>query len=241
MNFLSITDWDKWQTYRKDRGTPPWIKVYRNLMTDPQWAILSDAEKGQLVSLWICAADRDGIIPADKKILKKICCLDVEPNLKKFIQLQFLTDHDNQMTTTCQPNDAPETETETETEKRKSIQKEKVSLDDLDIKHIEEWLTAKRVAGIYLTIDEHRLLEKFKDYCLSKGKTYKDYVAGFRNAFEWDNAPTKGNGNGKQSKSELADQAIERSLARFDQRDQQEATDSLPGSPELRHLSDLRS
>lgn len=87
-----------------------------------------------------------------------------------------------------------------------SKKKNKVTLKELSISHIQDWLNKKRAQGRYLTIDEHRLLEKFKDYCTSKGKTYKDYVAGFRNSFEWNNAPRKGNGNGKYTNDDaLAD------------------------------------
>ncbi len=117
---LKIADWAKWQTYRKDRGTPPWIKVHRSLMTNAEWAMLTDSEKGQLVSLWIAAADKEGEIPEEPRILQKVCMLDEQPNINKFIDLGFLTTtcqpDDNQMTTKRQPDDAPETETETETE-----------------------------------------------------------------------------------------------------------------------------
>jgi len=112
---IAINNWDKWQSYRKDRGTPPWIKIHRNLMTNPEWAILSDSEKGQLVSLWIVAADKNGTLPtSDTQVLQKIAALDTPPNINKFTQLGFMTTtcqpDDNQMTTTCQPDDAPETE-----------------------------------------------------------------------------------------------------------------------------------
>ncbi len=95
---LSVVNWDRWQSYRKDRGTPPWIKVYRNLLTNVEWSNLSDAEKGQLISIWIVAADKKGIIPSDPKILRKFCQLDDAPNIRKFIELGFLS-------TSCQPDD----------------------------------------------------------------------------------------------------------------------------------------
>jgi len=53
---MKVKNWQRWQNYRKDRGTPPWIKVHRNLMTNQEWAELTDAEKGQLVSIWLIAA-----------------------------------------------------------------------------------------------------------------------------------------------------------------------------------------
>ena len=121
---MKIAKWHTWQTFRKDRGTPPWIKVYRNLMTNSEWVSLSDAEKGQLVSMWILASDKSGFIPDDAKLVQRMAMLDGVPNLNKFIKLGFLV-------STCQPcgnhlvTDAPEvgeaeteTETETETEKK---------------------------------------------------------------------------------------------------------------------------
>lgn len=125
-NILYVKNWSEWQSYRKDRGTPPWIKVHRNLMSSPKWAELSDAEKGHLVSIWIVAADSDGKVSSNANVLRKQCQLDDLPNLEKFQELDFLS-------TTCQPvdshdapippqHDAPETEayreeTETKTER----------------------------------------------------------------------------------------------------------------------------
>ena len=117
---MKIKNWDRWQTYRKDRGTPPWIKVHRNLFSNPEWAELTDAEKGQLVSIWVLAADKSGEIPGSSVAIQKMCALDAKPNLSKFIDLGFLESdcqpHGNQLVTTCPQLDAPETETETETE-----------------------------------------------------------------------------------------------------------------------------
>ncbi len=121
MKYLKVSRWDEWQTYRKDRSTPPWIKVYRNLLTNPEWITLTDAEKGQLISIWIVAADKKGQIPADAKVLQKMAMLDEPPNLDKLISLGFLVakrlPKGCQLVTEKQKSDAPETETETEIEK----------------------------------------------------------------------------------------------------------------------------
>jgi hypothetical protein len=95
---MEIANWDKWQTFRKDRGTPPWIKVYRNLLSNEQWVELTDSEKGQLVSIWILAADKNGQIPDSPKMIQRMAMLDSLPNLSKFIELGFLTP-------SCQPLD----------------------------------------------------------------------------------------------------------------------------------------
>ena len=65
-------------------------------------------------------------------------------------------------------------------------------IDALSVNDVSDWLEQKRVAGKYITIDEHELLEMFKDYCRSKNPAYKDYVAAYRNSFKWTNAPKKG-------------------------------------------------
>ena len=112
---IRVRNWEKWQTYRRDRGQPPWIKVHRALMRDPNWVRLSDAERGQLVALWIIAADRDGELPDCGKLLRKLCYMEGEPDLQLFEQLGFL-ERDANMTPTWRQGDAPEAETEAEAE-----------------------------------------------------------------------------------------------------------------------------
>jgi len=97
---------------------------------------------------------------------------------------------------------------------REKKRRPKISLDELSVEHIREWLADKRITGSYMNCDEHLVLEKFKNYCLSKGKKYEDYVAAYRNAFEWDS--NKSTGNSKQgkraSKSDDYDSALEEGL-----------------------------
>lgn len=87
---LRVRNWDRWQSYRSDRNQPPWIKIHRRLMSKPKWVELSDAQRGQLVCLWILAAEKGGVIPASPRLLKKLCHLETEPDLEVFIRLRFL-------------------------------------------------------------------------------------------------------------------------------------------------------
>ncbi len=57
---------------------------------DCAWSRLTDAEKGQLVSLWIVASSKDGVLPDDPQALQKMCGLDEPPNIPKLIELRFL-------------------------------------------------------------------------------------------------------------------------------------------------------
>lgn len=118
MSTLRVRGWDRWQSYRKDRGQPPWIKVHRALMRNWEWIELTDAERGQLVAIWLLAADHDGVIMASPRRLKVVMHMTKEPDLERFIELGFLeqvfTDDDANVTPTRRQGDAPETETETE-------------------------------------------------------------------------------------------------------------------------------
>ena len=86
MEYLSIRNWDKWQTYRSDRGQPPWIKIHRCVMRNPEWVSLTDSERGQLVAIWLLAADQNGVIPAPPELIKKLCFMESIPDIDKLIE-----------------------------------------------------------------------------------------------------------------------------------------------------------
>ena len=79
-----------------------------------------------------------------------------------------------------------------------SPKQKSVTLDDLSVDHVAEWLAEKRSTGRFRDIDDHALLEKFKDYCLAKNPKYRDFVAAFRNSFGWESAPRTGKNNGSR-------------------------------------------
>jgi hypothetical protein len=88
--WIKIRNWEKWQTYRRDRGQPPWIKVHREVMRNPEWVALTDAQRGQLVAMWLLAADRDGVIPASRTLIRKLCFMDSDPPLEVFAEHGFI-------------------------------------------------------------------------------------------------------------------------------------------------------
>lgn len=87
---MRVVNWDRWQSYRNDRGQPPWIKVHRCVMRNPEWVSLTDAQRGQLISIWLLAADRNGVLPDDPKLIQRLCFMTDEPDLTTFISLGFL-------------------------------------------------------------------------------------------------------------------------------------------------------
>ena len=179
-----IKGWEKFQHY-KDRN-PPWIKLHYELKTSADWVMLSDASRLLAVVCMMLASRNDGCVTNDPAFIKRVAYLDKIPDLKPLIKTGFLVLADASKSEQSQAVDT--TETEAEVEKEVDTEKEKkkrVTLESLSVEHVAEWLAEKRIQGKYINHDEHFILEKFKDYCKSKGKTYVDYIAAYRNAFTW--------------------------------------------------------
>jgi len=52
---MKIKNWDKFQHF-KDRR-PPWIKLYRDILDDPDWHELDGDTAKTLISLWLIASE----------------------------------------------------------------------------------------------------------------------------------------------------------------------------------------
>lgn len=108
--YLKIKNWSRWQSYRADRGQPPWIKVHRCVMRNPEWVALTDIERGQLVSIWLLAADNNGLIPSSPSLIQKLCFMSSPLKLNKFIELGFICRNDVKMTPERRQDDQPKAE-----------------------------------------------------------------------------------------------------------------------------------
>lgn len=210
---LRIHDWDVHQTYRADRGQPPWIKVHRSLMRNIKWVGLDDNERGQLVAIWLLAADNNGVIPADSKIIQKFCFMSSEPNLNKFIDLGFIDkDGVNMTSSSCHDgvklasgrgqNDATVTpQNRIETEKNRietdgadalplSSEKGKTKNRPTKTAIPDDFSVSPSVIEWYqkngYTEDINKHLENFIDQCRAKGYTYIDHDAAFKNSVRKD-------------------------------------------------------
>jgi hypothetical protein len=102
-------------------------------MRDPNWVELTDAERGQLVAIWLLAADRDGTIPNSAATIQKLCFMQSEPSIDLFVSKGFIEWNDGltperrrddiELTTERRQHDAPKAEEETEEEEEKSKRK----------------------------------------------------------------------------------------------------------------------
>ena len=110
MPTLTVTNWERWQSYRADRGQPPWIKVHRTVLRNPEWTMLTDAQRGQLVQIWILAADKGGVIEVPDHVelasfIQGVCCMKGDVDLEVLIRLRFIS-LDAKVTSTRRQGDA---------------------------------------------------------------------------------------------------------------------------------------
>jgi hypothetical protein len=64
-----IRNWKHFQHYKNRR--PPWIKLHRDILDDPDWHALTGDSAKVLISLWLIASDdndKDGKLPSIRKL-----------------------------------------------------------------------------------------------------------------------------------------------------------------------------
>ena len=153
---MKIKDWHLFQHY-KDRK-PPWIKIYRDLLDDPEWHELPGDSTKVLIMLWLIASeskDMSGDIPAIKTLAFRLRITEAEVN-RHIITLSHWIEYDASELLADSKQDAiPETETETETEERKNSVRSK--------KRIE------------YSSEFQKLWEVFPGVCGSKKKAFAEY------------------------------------------------------------------
>lgn len=85
---FSVKNWKEFQHY-KDR-TPPWIKLYNNLLDDYEFESLGDAAKGHLLCIWMLASRTGNKMPYDEKWVSKKIGATTKVNLKALCDAGFL-------------------------------------------------------------------------------------------------------------------------------------------------------
>jgi hypothetical protein len=132
---MKIKNWSEFQHF-KDR-TPPWIKLYRYLLDDPDWHELSGDDAKTLIMLWLVASedkDMQGSLPSLKNIAFRLRISETKLNQSLTKLSHWLITDDIDMISNVYQHDAPETEEETETKYTPPISK------DL----LNEWMKIRR-------------------------------------------------------------------------------------------------
>lgn len=101
--WISVVGWEKFQHY-KDRD-PPWVKLYRDLLTTESWVVGTDQSRLMQVASILLAARYENKIPYRWDLIKKVSHLDFsEAQFKaavqhlieyKFLEFQGVTNDSN--------------------------------------------------------------------------------------------------------------------------------------------------
>lgn len=63
--YLTVKNWREHQHYKNKAGAPPWIKLYRKILTDYDIRSMNEADRFKLIAVWVLAAESEGVIPND--------------------------------------------------------------------------------------------------------------------------------------------------------------------------------
>jgi len=89
VKWLQVVNWERFQNYKHRH--PPWIKFYRSLLDDRNFAKLPDASKLHLLLLWLVASRKaDGCFEADEEWLSGEIKTQTPVNLDVLIKAGFL-------------------------------------------------------------------------------------------------------------------------------------------------------
>lgn len=91
MKTFSVKNFEKFQHYR-DR-TPPWIKLYNELLDDYEFGCLPDASKWHLIAIWLLASRSDNRITLDEKWVAKRINANDELDLQVLFDFGFLVEN----------------------------------------------------------------------------------------------------------------------------------------------------
>lgn len=113
---IQVRGWDTYQHYKK--RNPPWVKLYRSLLSDHDLMRLPVASRWLAVGLLVIASETDNEIPNDLDWLRWRLRLESEPDIAGLVSAGFITVSQDASDPIAprQQNALPETEGETEGE-----------------------------------------------------------------------------------------------------------------------------
>jgi ribosomal protein L12E/L44/L45/RPP1/RPP2 len=115
---FSVKNFERFQHY-KDRS-PPWIKLYNELLDDYSFGLLPDASKLHLVAIWLLASRSNNRIPHDPAWIAKRISATERVDLDLLRTCGFIELHGVRKTPAARKPDAdPEREAESETDREK--------------------------------------------------------------------------------------------------------------------------
>lgn len=111
---LIVKNWEEFQHY-KGRN-PPWVKVYKKLLDDPEWFVLDGLASKVLVMCWLVASEHEGRLPSVEKLAFRLRMGVKELSSILSTLSHWLEDDASTMLASCKQDACPESESESESE-----------------------------------------------------------------------------------------------------------------------------
>jgi hypothetical protein len=93
LQYFSVKNFDKYQHYKK--GNPAWIKLYFAVLWDYEFSRLTDAQKLQVLLIWLLASKSNNRLPWDaawiQREIKSEAAVDLDA-LKEHGFIEFVGD-----------------------------------------------------------------------------------------------------------------------------------------------------
>lgn len=112
-----IKNWERFQHYKNRR--PPWIKLYRELLDDPQYFALPDKAAKYLPLIWLIASDANGSLPAITPLSFRLRMTEKETNGLLSALSHWVEQDASTVLADCKQSATPEQEGEGEREREK--------------------------------------------------------------------------------------------------------------------------
>lgn len=92
VKYLAVKNWEHYQHYHDRR--PPWIKLHQSLLDDHAFLRLSDANRSQMLLIWLIASRHNNRIPNDARYIAHAIQCTGKLQLKSLIDAGFLYETD---------------------------------------------------------------------------------------------------------------------------------------------------
>lgn len=189
--YISVKNFEKFQHY-KDRS-PPWIKLYNELLDDYEFGRLQDASKVHLVLIWLLASRSNNKLPYDRDWIGKRINATQEVDIDALIeagfivkiqQLQEAEQNASAMLAECLPRGRGETETEERESGASGADADKPTRKKPVRPFPEDFALDEEMAAYSRkhlpAIRPQTIFENFKNHHLAKGSQFADWRAAFR-------------------------------------------------------------
>jgi hypothetical protein len=199
----AVKDWHKFQHYKC--RNPPWIKLHKSLLDDPDWHALDPALAKVLAMIWLIASENHGQLPELRKLAFRLRMTEKQCASTLNALSHWLVQDASAPLADCAQDACRELEEEEEIDKEE--EKKEVRADARRAKGTRlplDWQpddVAKQYAlsfGVPLEAET----EKFRDYWHARagpGAVKVDWSAAWRN---WCRKSREFNGNGANGKAQ---------------------------------------